>query len=183
MRYLCEGCRIWLLSSLVSSFPIHGLLIGLKCCSHDRLRVKEPTTLEAKKGQYRKEYAEEHSHSVEVRPHEIFCICMKTESATFNCLRGIVFFLFLTPSKWSWGCSYGNCEGNSYPGVQGSALYVDHLFRQMGVGRTWLHYDDKKEGHFPWKIQCSSLLAFIKCFRFFQGISEISQVWNFAKYW
>jgi len=28
----------------------------------DRLRVKEPTTLEAKKGQYKKEYAEEHSH-------------------------------------------------------------------------------------------------------------------------
>jgi len=28
----------------------------------DRLRVKEPTTLEAKKGQYKKECAEEHSH-------------------------------------------------------------------------------------------------------------------------
>lgn len=59
MLHLCEGCRI--LAALLSGFflPFSWLLIGLLS---DRLRVKEPTTLEAKKGQYKKDYAEEHSH-------------------------------------------------------------------------------------------------------------------------
>jgi hypothetical protein len=59
---LCEGCRI--LAALLSGFffHFHEALDRIEVLLSDRLRVKEPTTLEAKKGQYKKEYAEEHSH-------------------------------------------------------------------------------------------------------------------------
>jgi hypothetical protein len=56
-----KAVAFWLLSSLVSS-SIFMALDRIEVLLSDRLRVKEPTTLEAKKGQYKKEYAEEHSH-------------------------------------------------------------------------------------------------------------------------
>jgi hypothetical protein len=46
VKAVAFGCSpLWFPSS-----DFMTLLIGLKCCSHDRLRVKEPTTLEAKRG-------------------------------------------------------------------------------------------------------------------------------------
>jgi len=57
VKAVAFGCSpLWFLPSIFMTLNRIEVLLS------DRLRVKEPTTLEAKKGQYKKEYAEEHSH-------------------------------------------------------------------------------------------------------------------------
>lgn len=112
VKAVASGCSpLWFLSS------ISWLLIGLKCCSHDRLGVKEPTTLEAKKGQYKKEYVEEHSYPWRFVHMRFFVLHERLKVPPLIVEEGSCFSYFYARQNGLEGCSYGNCEGNSYPGV------------------------------------------------------------------
>jgi hypothetical protein len=84
------------------------------------LRVKEPTTLEAKRGN--------------------ILYCMKDWKCHLLILKRVVFFLFLTPVKMVLGFSYGNCEGNSYPESQVRFVrwpFVQHKWGRKNVTQLW----------------------------------------------